>query len=81
MSLAVASSISIVCGAGGELKFSMFGLNEFVSSGLIDDGNSEFDALEFIALLLISTELSRSAFRFVGEVSSVMIVVFSRFVP
>ena len=81
MSRAVASSISSVCGAGGELKFSMFGLNEFVSSGLIADGNSEFDALEFIVLLSISTELSRSAFRFVGEVGSVMIVVFSRFVP
>ena len=81
MSRAVASSVSSVCGADGELKFSIFGLNEFVSSCLIAEGNSEFNSPEFEVLLVWSTELSRSALRFVGEVGSVIVVVFSRFVP
>jgi hypothetical protein len=58
------------------LKFSKCGLNEFVSSCLIEDGNSELASLEFIVLFVCSSELSRSALRFVGDVGSVMSVVF-----
>jgi hypothetical protein len=70
MSRAVASSVSSVCGAGGELKCSMLGLNEFVFSVLIADGNSEINSPEFDVLLVCSAELSRSALRFVGLVVS-----------
>jgi hypothetical protein len=38
--------------------------------------NSECNSLELDVLLVCSTELSRSAFRFVGEVGSVIVVFF-----
>jgi hypothetical protein len=46
------------------------GLNEFVFSVLIADGNSEINSPEFDVLLVCSAELSRSALRFVGLVVS-----------
>ena len=54
----------------------MFGMNEFDSSDLIADGNSEFNSLEFEVLFVCSTKISRSALRFVGEVGSVIVVVY-----
>ena len=58
----------------------MIGLNEFDSSDLVAEVNSGWIAFEFVVVFVRSTELSRSAVKFVGEVVSV-IVVFLRFVP